>query len=139
MNLKFYQSMPLFHKWKILYFNQIDYYKQSKEHFSIKRQDQPARSIMDYALVRRTILLNQTSLWQLDRENITKYPWFRSQTSLKKNIRHCYIWIVLAKTSKLKHASKRSTSDIHHSRDYSFGNADTFYLSNSFSVTVNNL
>ena len=27
--------MPLFHKWKILYFNQIDY-KQNKEPFSIK-------------------------------------------------------------------------------------------------------
>ena len=35
-----------------------------------------ARSIMDYALVRRTILVNQNIIWQLDGENKTVLPIF---------------------------------------------------------------
>ena len=35
-----------------------------------------ARSIMDYALVRRTILVNQNIIWQLDAENKTVLPIF---------------------------------------------------------------
>ena len=67
--------MPSFHKWKILYFNQIDY-KQTIEHFSIKKTRTfilPERSIMDYALVRRTISGNQNLLWQLGGENRTQH------------------------------------------------------------------
>ena len=32
------------------------------------------RSIMDYALVRRTVAKNQSIIWQLDGENITILP-----------------------------------------------------------------
>lgn len=37
---------------------------------------QPARSIIDYALVRKTIGVNQSIIWELDRENITILPIF---------------------------------------------------------------
>ena len=43
-----------------------------------------ARSIMDYALVRRTILVNQNIIWQLDGESKTVLPIILNLQTLKQ-------------------------------------------------------
>ena len=68
--------MSSFHKWKMLYFNQIDY-KETKEHFSIKKDKNiyPACQIYHgLYYCKENYIGNQNSLWQLDGENITPHP-----------------------------------------------------------------
>ena len=71
--MKINQKIPPLHKWKISYsINWIT--KKLKGLFPLKHKNiyiHPARSAMDYALVRRTILANQNVIWQLNGENIT--------------------------------------------------------------------
>ena len=71
--MKINQKIPPLHKWKISYsINWIT--KKLKSLFPLKHKNiyiHPARSAMDYALVRRTILANQNVIWQLNGENIT--------------------------------------------------------------------
>ena len=73
----------------------------------------PTRSITDYALVRRTISGNENSLWQLDGENITTHPWFGASKYLKKNIQHCYSWIMLGSTSKQRDTKRKNLEEIY--------------------------
>ena len=57
----FIKKKSPFRKWKISYLNKLDY-KESKKfilHLKTRTFAHPARSIMDFALVRKTMLVNQ--------------------------------------------------------------------------------
>ena len=61
---------------------------------------QPTRSIIDYPLLRRTILVNQNVIWQLDGgEHTNPTHDYESVKHLNKNMQHSCNWTILANAS----------------------------------------
>ena len=72
-----------------------------------------ARSIMDYALVRRTILVNQNIIWQLDGENKTVLPIILSLQTFKQGYPTYLQLENLGKCFLACKNKKESRNDIH--------------------------